>query len=154
MRRTVDTLLHDPNLDDLPTLIERLLGRPIQDAADWVGRHDRILLVPFPFMGPYLLSMTVEEQEPAPMMILAFDAERALNLRTAVGPGPDILKLKALADETRLMILRFVSTGERFGGDIVTHLGISQPGVFGECGPVRRRIRRVARCERKEHAIE
>ena len=36
---------------------------------------------------------------------------------------------RALADETRLKILYFVSTGERFGGDIVTHLGLSQPGV-------------------------
>ena len=127
MRRAVEALCHDPDLDNLPALIERLLGRPIQDAADWAGRHSRILLVPFPFMGPYLVSMTMDE--PELMLILAFDAERALSLLTAVGPGPDILKLKALADETRLMILRFVSTGERFGGDIVTHLGISQPGV-------------------------
>jgi len=127
MRRIEEILRHDPDLDNLPALIERLLGRPIQDAADWTGRHDRILLVPFPFMGPYLVSMTMDE--PEAMLILAFDAERALSLLTAVGLGPDILKLKALADETRLKILRFVSQSERFGGDIVTHLGISQPGV-------------------------
>jgi DNA-binding transcriptional ArsR family regulator len=127
MRRVEEILRHDPDLDHLPALIERLLGRPIQEAADWTSRHSRILLVPFPFMGPYLVSMTMDK--PEAMLILAFDAERALSLLTAVGLGPDILKLKALADETRLTILRFVSTGERFGGDIVTHLGISQPGV-------------------------
>ena len=127
MRRSVEALRHDLDLDELPTVIERLLGRSIQDAADWAGRHDRILLVPLPFMGPYLMSMTMEE--PEAMLILAFDAERVMSLRTAGDTGPDISKLKALADETRLRILRFVSASERFGGDIVTHLGISQPGV-------------------------
>jgi len=127
MRRVEEVLRHDPDLDHLPALIQRLLGRQLQDAPNWADRHDRILLVPLPFMGPYLVSMTIEE--PEVMLILAFDAERALSQLTAVGRGPDILKLKALADETQLKILYFVSTGERFGGDIVTHLGLSQPGV-------------------------
>jgi len=127
MQRSVEELQRDPDLDELPALIEYLLGRPIQDAANWAGRHDRILLVPFPFMGPYLVSMSMEE--PEAMLILAYDAERALSLRTTGGTGPDVSKLKALADETRLKILHFVRESERFGGDIVTHLGISQPGV-------------------------
>ena len=127
MSRAVEQLRHHEQLDDLLPLLERLLGRSIQLTQNWINHHDRILLVPFPFMGPYLMSMSTEE--PEPMLLFAFDAERAIGLQATGGMGPDISKLKALADETRLKILRFVSASERFGGDIVTHLGISQPGV-------------------------
>ena len=127
MAHAVEQLCDHEQLDGLLPLLERLLGRPIQLAEDWINHHDRILLVPFPFMGPYLMSMSTEE--PEPMLLLAFDAERAAGLQAAGDLGPDISKLKALADETRLRILLFASQSERFGGEIVTHLGISQPGV-------------------------
>jgi DNA-binding transcriptional ArsR family regulator len=126
--RQVISELHPPMTHkDFPALLESLLGRSIQDAAEWADKQERILLVPFPFMGPYMLSMDTDI--PEEMLILGFDAERAMSLRTAITTGPDIAKLKALADETRLSILRFVGRSERFGGEIVTHLGISQPGV-------------------------
>lgn len=112
---------------ELPSLLKDLLGRSIQCSEDWVGFPGRLLFVPFPFMGPYLLSMTLDD--PEPLLVFAFDAKRSMSLQTVDATGPDLAKLKALADETRLKILRFVSKSERFGGDIVTHLGISQPGV-------------------------
>jgi len=127
MSRAVEEIRYHEQPDNLPLLLESLLARPIPIAADWINQHDRILLVPFPFMGPYLVSMSMEE--PEPMLIFTFDAERVMGLQAAGDMGPDISKLKALADETRLKILRFASKSERFGGDIVTHLGISQPGV-------------------------
>ena len=127
MRQAVNELRHPVTLEDLPSLLESLLGRSILDTAEWAGQFERILLVPFPFMGPYVMSMDTDP--PEAMLILGFDAERAMGLRTGIVAGPDITKLKALADETRLSILRFVGRSERFGGEIVTHLGISQPGV-------------------------
>jgi len=127
MAHAVEQLRHHEQLDDLPSMLEALMGRPIQLTADWIDRHDRILLVPFPFMGPYLMSMSMDE--PTPMLLFAFDAGRVAGLQAASDLGPDISKLKALADETRLKILLFASQSERVGRDIVTHLGISQPGV-------------------------
>ena len=127
MAQAVVQLRGHEHLDDPLLLLERLLGRPIPVAADWINHHARILLVPFPFMGPYLMSMSTED--PEPMALFAFDARRVMSLQDFCCGGPDISKLKALADETRLSILHFVSRNERFGGEIVTHLGISQPGV-------------------------
>ncbi|MBU1049149.1 metalloregulator ArsR/SmtB family transcription factor [Candidatus Bipolaricaulota bacterium] len=112
---------------DLPSLLDGFTGRSIDPAADWAIPHERILLVPLPFMGPYVVLMNATA--PEPMAIFGFDAQRAVDLRTTSLATPDLTKLKALADETRLEILRFVSRSERFGGEIVTHLGISQPGV-------------------------
>jgi len=127
MQQVISELHHPVTHKDLPSLLESLLGRSIQDANDWADKHERILLVPFPFMGPYVTLMDTDT--PEAVLILGFDAERAIGLRTAIAAGPDVTKLKVLADETRLSILRFVSRSERFGGEIVTHLGISQPGV-------------------------
>lgn len=127
MRQLIDDVHLPTALKDLPSLLEGLLGRSIQLEADWADKHERILLVPFPFMGPYVMSM--DTTEPEAVLILGFDAERAIGLRTVSVAGPDVTKIKALGDETRLAILRFVSQSERFGGEIVTHLGISQPGV-------------------------
>ena len=127
MTQAVKQLRGHEKLDDPLLLLERLLGRPIPIAADWINHHARILLVPFPFMGPYLMSMSTED--PEPMALFAFDTRRVMSLQASCCAGPDISKLKALADETRLQILLFASESERFGRDIVTHLGISQPGV-------------------------
>lgn len=127
MARAVTELGRYEELDALLPLLERLLGRSIQLPADSINNLDRILLVPFPFMGPYLMSMSMEE--PVSLLLLAFDAKRAMSRHDSCCTGPDVSKLKALADETRLKILQFVSESEQFGGDIVTYLGISQPGV-------------------------
>lgn len=127
VQQIIDEVRLPAALKDLPLLLKGLLGRSIQLPEDWADEHERILLVPFPFMGPYVMSMDTDP--PEVMLILGFDAERAMGLQTGIAAGPDITKLKALADETRLSILRFVGRSERFGGEIVTHLGISQPGV-------------------------
>jgi|GEM_PF-3318086 ArsR family transcriptional regulator, arsenate/arsenite/antimonite-responsive transcriptional repressor len=127
MQLVLDEVRPPTTLAGLSTLLEDLLGRSIQLEADWTDEHERILIVPFPFMGPYAVLMDTTEPEAA--LILAFDAERAMVLGIDSPTGPDVTKLKALADETRLEILRFVGRSERFGGEIVTHLGISQPGI-------------------------
>jgi DNA-binding transcriptional ArsR family regulator len=126
-QQTIDNVRIPAALKGLPLLLESLLGRSLQLPDGWADEHERILLVPFPFMGPYVVSMTTDS--PEAMLILCFDADRAMKLRSATILGLDLAKLKALADETRLEILRFTSGSERFGGEIVTHLGISQPGV-------------------------
>ncbi|MFC2095050.1 ArsR/SmtB family transcription factor [Candidatus Bipolaricaulota bacterium] len=125
--RAVEHLSRGANLTDLPSLLKRLMGRSIECSDEWVSFQGQVLLVPFPFMGPYLLSMMLDD--PEPVLVFAFDATRAMGLQSVGKAGPDLAKLKALADETRLNILRFVSESEQFGGDIVTYLGISQPGV-------------------------
>ena len=127
MVNAVDRLQHHEQLEHVLPSLEKMLGRPIGIAESWLNEHDHVLLVPFPFMGPYIMSMA--SQEPETVVLLAFDAERIANLPEKNVRTLDIAKLKALADETRLKILRFVSQSERFGGEIVTHLQISQPGV-------------------------
>ncbi|MFC2078476.1 hypothetical protein ACFLSZ_00685 [Candidatus Bipolaricaulota bacterium] len=112
--RAIEEVRRHEGLTELPALLKRLLGRPIEHAEEWVDYPGRVVLVPFPFMGPYLMSMTFDEPEQA--LILAFDAKRAMGLQVAGEIGPDLARLKALADETRLKILRFVSESERFGG--------------------------------------
>ena len=127
MERIVEALQNTSELQDLSGLFRRLLGRSIDDASPGILEHSDVRLIPFPFMGPYLMSMTMEE--PEEVLLIGFDAQRAWEAFSQTDSGPELAKLKALADETRLRILAFVSEGERFGGDIVTHLGISQPGV-------------------------
>ena len=128
MLNATKRLLGDHDLQhNLASLLARLQGRSIQLAEDWTQIHERTLLVPLPFMGPYLMSMSV--CDPELLAVFAFDARRAVGLQAQDDGSPDITKLKALADETRLKILRFVSESERFGGEIVTYLQISQPGV-------------------------
>jgi len=126
MAQAVEELRSQQRVTDLPLMLERVLGRTLPHLSENLFGQERVLLVPFPFMGPYLLSAADKPQQ---IMILAFDAERALRMLSYAGEGIDISVLKALADETRLKILRFVGKGERFGGEIVTHLQISQPGV-------------------------
>ena len=116
------------DLSDLPRLFKNLLGRSIAEIAPKLESYRGVSLVPFPFMGPYVMSMTTKASPS--LLLLGFDGQRAWEALTRDDEGLEMAKLKALADETRLKILSFVSAGvERFGGDIVTHLGISQPGV-------------------------
>jgi len=125
IHQAIETFGADAAPQDLEALLERLFGRPIGGAREWSVEHERIVLVPLPFMGPYLIS-SVFDGPSSPVLVLGFDAAYALRTQ---GRAPDISRLKALADGTRLEILRFVRQSERFGGEIVTHLGISQPGV-------------------------
>ncbi|TFH09329.1 MAG: ArsR family transcriptional regulator [Candidatus Atribacteria bacterium] len=128
MRSATARLLGEPELQhNLAGLLSRLQRRTIELAEDWTEHHERTLLVPLPFMGPYLMSMSI--CEPEELAVFAFDARRTAGLQSQNASGPDISKLKALADETRLKILQFASGSERFGGEIVTYLQISQPGV-------------------------
>ena len=127
MERIAEALRTCPDLNDLSRLFRNLLGRSIEDISPMLEKAAKVALVPFPFMGPYIMSMTMEE--PEEVLLLGFDAQTAWETFNQTDAGPELAKLKALADETRLRILAFVSGGERFGRDIVTHLGISQPGV-------------------------
>jgi DNA-binding transcriptional ArsR family regulator len=127
IHRVVGILRQHEDLSNLQSLLERLLSRSLPGLDEKIYGQNHALLVPLPFMGPYL-STTVMET-PVPMAILAFDAARALRMLEPIGEDLDVSRLKALADETRLKILQFVAESERFGGEIVTHLGISQPGV-------------------------
>ena len=126
MAHVTDRLPAHPSVEDIPGLFAHMLGRSIGNARDW-ERFTRVHLIPLPFMGPYLMSMTLDDADET--LLLAFDAERAAAFLEPSSSGPEVSKLKALADETRLKILGLVQSGERFGGDIVQHLGISQPGV-------------------------
>ena len=128
MEQVVDALRSCPDLNDLPKLFTNLLGRSIHEIAPMLDTYPGVSLVPFPFMGPYVLSMTTKAS--LSLLLLGFDGQQAWETLTKAESGLEVSKLKALADETRLKILAFVSSAnERFGGDIVTHLGISQPGV-------------------------
>jgi DNA-binding transcriptional ArsR family regulator len=105
-------------------LVAELVGRPVPGLADTLADAERLLLVPLPFLGPYVVSRDVGAAR-----VVAFDASRALRIQRGLDADVDLATLKVLADETRLRIVRFLAGGERFGGDIVTHLGIAQPGV-------------------------
>ena len=128
MNQVAERLRSCHDLNNLPKLFTNLLGRSIEDISPLLRRNPEVVLVPLPFMGPYIMSMTIED--PKDVLLLGFDGQLAWETLTKEESGLEISKLKALADETRLKILTFVSAAdERFGGDIVTYLGISQPGV-------------------------
>ncbi len=105
-------------------LLSDLVKRPIPRMEESLAGARRLLVVPLPYLGPYIVSHDVEDGR-----VVAFDGPRALRLHRGLDGDLDLALLKVLADDTRLRILRFVADGERFGGDIVAHLGIAQPGV-------------------------
>jgi len=109
-------------------LFTDLVGRrPAVGASDFEGIEE-IIAVPACHLGPYVVATQVDE--PRPALILTYEPGRVAS-RGRYEPGavlPASL-FRALGDETRLQILRFLQSGERYGGEIVEHCGLSQPSI-------------------------
>ena len=108
-------------------LVLELAGRePAGESIDGQG-IERILAIPACHVGAFLLTRQIKE--PESVLLVAFEVGREPSPERSVGAAPTASTYRALADETRLGILRFLATGERYGTEIVNHCGLSQPTV-------------------------
>jgi DNA-binding transcriptional ArsR family regulator len=113
------------------SLIEaaRLVTNQDLPEEKWAGVFDRVrrvVFVPHPHIGPYLLKMFAREDE----VILFFGARLPKGSAVDV---PDLsrteiaVRLSALADDTRLQILRYIAEhGEQRSQEIMDALDLSQ----------------------------
>jgi len=108
-------------------LVLELAGRePAGESIDGRG-IERILAIPTCHVGSFLLTRHIKD--PGSVLLVAFEAGRASSSDRAIAAAPTASTYRALADETRLGILRFLATGERYGAEIVSYCGLSQPTV-------------------------
>jgi DNA-binding transcriptional ArsR family regulator len=100
-----------------------ITGRTVPERlTQQVDEVRRVVMTPVAHIGPYLLLTPYEDE-----MLVSFSASTALggtveaeNLAALYPP------LKALADETRLQIVRLLVDGERYVGEIAELLDVSQ----------------------------
>ena len=108
-------------------LVLELAGRePAGEPFDGKG-IERIFAIPVCHMGSFILTRHLTDGKST--MLAAFEAGRLPvpgSARTAV---PTASTYRALADDTRLGILRLLGSGEKYGAEIVSHCGLSQPTV-------------------------
>ena len=126
LRATVERGNRRTTLRTHRELVLELAGRePAGESIDGQGIR-QILAIPTCYVGSFLL--TRYEKEPDSVLLVAFEVGRASS-DPAVGAAPTASTYRVLADETRLGILRFLATGERYGSEIVSYCGLSQPTV-------------------------
>jgi DNA-binding transcriptional ArsR family regulator len=78
-------------------------------------------------VGSFLLTRHIKD--PDSILLVAFESGRERVPDRTTSAEPTASTFRALADETRLDILRLLATGERYGSEIVNHCGLSQPTV-------------------------
>lgn len=108
-------------------LVLELAGRePAGESIDGRGVR-QILAIPTCHMGSFLLTRHLKD--PDSILLVAFEVGRTSSSDRAAAAAPMASTFRALADDTRLGILRFLATGERYGAEIVSYCGLSQPTV-------------------------
>jgi len=123
--------VHHGNLNQRPRthreLIRELVGRePVTEPLDGKG-IERILAIPVCHMGSFAMSRHVTDADS--VLLITFEAGRVPSPDSTPGTLPTASTYRALADETRLGILRLLSSEEKYGAEIVARFGLSQPTV-------------------------
>lgn len=109
--------------------IRAVTGRDLSGKTEpMMDQVDRLIFVPSPHIGPYVAKCYVQKT-----MYVIFGARLP---RGAAASSPDLsraellVRLNALADDTRLRILEMLTrTDEMYAQDIIERLGLSQPTV-------------------------
>lgn len=109
--------------------IRAVTGRDLSGKTDpWMDQAEQVLFVPSPHIGPYVAKCYVKQT-----MYVIFGARLP---RGASVTSPDLsraellVRLNALADDTRLRILEMLTRhDEMYAQDIIERLGLSQPTV-------------------------
>ncbi|MFC2077179.1 ArsR/SmtB family transcription factor [Candidatus Bipolaricaulota bacterium] len=108
-------------------LIRELVGRdPAGDSFDTRGVKE-VLAIPVCHLGAFVLTRLLKGQEP--VNLVAFEAGRSKASTRSLDESPTAFTYRALADDTRLSIVRLLASGERYGAEVVKHCGLSQPTV-------------------------
>ena len=110
-------------------LYTEVTGKPLsEDGQRILDEADEVLFIPSAFGGPYVQFQPVDSE--GTVIAISYNCrttppsgELDRRLRSMFPP------LKALADETRLEILRLLTEQELYAQQIVDRLGISQPSV-------------------------
>ncbi len=108
-------------------VVPALVGRAVPGVESLREGTQKFLAIPVFYLGPYLSESYVDED--MHVRVEAFDPATA---RAQLDVSPireNVSRIKALADETRIRILRFLDEGERYGGEIVEYVGLTQPAV-------------------------
>lgn len=132
--------------------IRAVTGRNLSDWEKELARTERIVFVPSAHIGPYVRLFKVTDAE----AYLSFGArlpEGARRASPALSRSELLVRLSALADDTRLQILELLSRGEELcAQDIMTKLNLSQSSAsrhlrqLTATGYLLERRREVAKC--------
>lgn len=119
------------NLRDLTTYeaIRTVTGRDMRGRFDEEAeRVERLIFIPSPHLGPYVARITEDKQ-----MLLMYGARlpRAdQQISSAFSRSELLIRMNALADDTRLHILEMLTKQEEMcAQDIIEALGLSQSSV-------------------------
>ena len=100
---------------------------PPMEARDWLESLEHIIFIPSAHSGPYLIHIGGDSHATARMLFGARVPESAHVSVPALGRSELLMRLNALADDTRLRILELLGKeGERSTPDIIAQLEISQ----------------------------
>ncbi|MFC1960749.1 ArsR/SmtB family transcription factor [Chloroflexota bacterium] len=108
----------------------RVTGREVPE--QWGCTDDavqEVIFIPSTHIGPYLMMMSCEKDSAT----IVFGARQPEGLATD-SPGLSrteiLMRMSALADDTRLRILKWIATeGEKGAQEIMTHFDLSQSGA-------------------------
>jgi DNA-binding transcriptional ArsR family regulator len=111
------------------SIIEAIQQVAEQKPDDWcqkiAGEADRVVFVPSAHIGPYQGRYMVNRT-----LYLLFGARQpqgAVNLSPELSRSELLVRVTALADDTRLRILHFIAqNGEQRSPDVIRHLNLSQ----------------------------
>ena len=135
--------------------IRRTVGREVPAAwEEWTGAIDHIIFLPSAHIGPYLLEM--EGDETSARIVFGARLPGGVAARPSALSRTELqMRLSALADDTRLQILRLLAQeGELCAQDIMARLGLSQSAAsrhlrqLSATGYVLERRRDGAKCYR------
>lgn len=136
--------------------VEAVTGRNMRGAADKLdevlGNARRLIFMPSPHLGPYISWTTLGDREHA----IFFGARLPKNARIdspALNRSDLLVRLNALADDTRLRILEMLVEDEEIcAQDFINRLGLSQSSAsrhlrqLTASGYLTERRRDVAKC--------
>jgi len=107
--------------------LEAILDRSAPGAARAVEEQHRVLATPCFYLGPYIIHHHLHLAHET--VVEGFDLAHAMRTLSGGSLVVDLESLKALADEIRLRIVHFLRSGERYGQEIVQHIGLTQQAV-------------------------
>lgn len=132
--------------------IRAVTGRSLSDWEKELAHTERIVFVPSAHIGPYVRLFKTD----SPEVYLSFGArlpEGTRRLSPALSRSELLVRLSALADDTRLQILELLAQGEELcAQDIMTKLDLSQSSAsrhlrqLTATGYLLERRREVAKC--------
>jgi ArsR family transcriptional regulator len=141
---------------DIPTIVETVTSRDLRGKEFFQERMDsarHLIFVPSPHMGPYISWFQCERVNHDMVVFGARLPQNANRKSPALNRSELLVRLNALADETRLRILEMLTQEEEIcAQDFITTLDLSQSSAsrhlrqLTASGYITERRRDVAKC--------